>query len=162
MPERLRHRLSFANVVSVLALFFALGGSVYAAAKIDGKEIERQSIPGNRIKPGSLATGQIREASLRNVRSAKALSQVFVSKITVLLDPSNPNVHTIPVNCGFGAKALGGGGVLANPSSGANITDQGINADDSGYVVDAFSGSAPTAMTVSVVCAPVKSVVPGP
>jgi exoribonuclease II len=31
MLNRIRARLTFANVVSVLALFFALGGSAYAA-----------------------------------------------------------------------------------------------------------------------------------
>jgi hypothetical protein len=33
----MRQRLTFANVTSVIALFVALGGSSYAAVKIDGK-----------------------------------------------------------------------------------------------------------------------------
>ena len=40
MLKRMRPRITFSNVVALLALFFALGGTVYAAAKISGKTIK--------------------------------------------------------------------------------------------------------------------------
>ena len=54
MGDRLRPRLSFANVVSVLALFVALGGAAYAGSKINGKSIKAHSIGAKKLKPGVL------------------------------------------------------------------------------------------------------------
>jgi hypothetical protein len=48
-----------AFAVACLALMVALGGSVYAAAKIDGRAIKPGSLPGNRIKPGSVPGNRI-------------------------------------------------------------------------------------------------------
>jgi hypothetical protein len=59
MWQRNKRSLSFANVVAVAALFFALGGTVYAAGKISGSQIKPNSIPANRIKPNSLTGAQI-------------------------------------------------------------------------------------------------------
>jgi len=67
-----------AFVVACLALMVALGGSVYAAAKIDGRSVrpgslpgdrlERASLPGNRLKPGTLRGGRIEPGSLTGVQ----------------------------------------------------------------------------------------------
>lgn len=62
--ERLRGRLSYANVVATLALFVALGGSATAAALISGQDIRNGTITGNKIKNKTLtankfATGQL-------------------------------------------------------------------------------------------------------
>lgn len=60
---RQRNRFGFpALVLSIIALFAALGGTVYAAKtvkKIDGKLIKVKSIPGNRIKPRSITAKQL-------------------------------------------------------------------------------------------------------
>src|SRR6201999_4039493 len=63
-----------AFAVACLALMVALGGSVYAASKIDGRAIrpgslpgnrlERGSVPGNRLQPGTLRGGRIAPGSL--------------------------------------------------------------------------------------------------
>ena len=56
--ERSRwRRPSPALVVACLALFVALGGTVLAATKIDGRTIQVKSLPGNRAG-GRLAAGQ--------------------------------------------------------------------------------------------------------
>jgi hypothetical protein len=56
-----------ALTVAVLALFVALGGSVYAAkkARIDGRAIRTKSIPGNRLKPRSIAANRLKPGVLR-------------------------------------------------------------------------------------------------
>lgn len=55
-----------ALAVAALALFVALGGSVYAAkrAKIDGGAIRAKSIPGNRLKPHSVAANRLKPHSI--------------------------------------------------------------------------------------------------
>ncbi|MCW3047729.1 MAG: hypothetical protein JWO74_2013 [Solirubrobacterales bacterium] len=54
--SKLRSRLTFANVLSMVALFVALGGSSYAAVTITGAQ----------IKDGSITTKDIKDWSLLN------------------------------------------------------------------------------------------------
>jgi hypothetical protein len=65
MRQGLR-RQSPALAVAALALFVALGGSVYAAkrAKINGRAIRAKSIPGNRLKPRSVAANRLKPRSI--------------------------------------------------------------------------------------------------
>lgn len=53
-----------ALVVASVALIAALGGTVYAAGKIDGKTIRAKSLPGNRLAPGSVPANRLRAGSL--------------------------------------------------------------------------------------------------
>ena len=46
----MRPKLSFANVMSVIAVFIALGGAAYAGTKISGKSIKNNSIPAKKLK----------------------------------------------------------------------------------------------------------------
>ena len=67
MKKAFRQRLSYANVMATIAVFFALGvGSVYAASKISGKQIKRNSIPANRLTKAA-------RASLRGQRGPRGL-----------------------------------------------------------------------------------------
>jgi len=65
MRQRLRGQAP-ALVLAALALFVALGGSVYAAkrARINGRTIRAKSIPGNRLRPRSLAANRLRPHSI--------------------------------------------------------------------------------------------------
>jgi hypothetical protein len=58
-----------ALAVAALALFVALGGSVYAAkqGKIGGKSIRAKSIPGNRLKPRSVPPNRLKPAFVRRL-----------------------------------------------------------------------------------------------
>lgn len=53
-----------ALIVSLLALVVALGGTVYAAAKINGKAVKLKSLPGNRLTPHSVAANRLRAGVL--------------------------------------------------------------------------------------------------
>lgn len=53
------HRPSPALIVSLIALFVAMSGTVYAAGKINGKSIKVKSLPGNRLKPGSVPANRL-------------------------------------------------------------------------------------------------------
>lgn len=68
---RKRFRPSPALVISMLALFAALGGTVYAAGKINGKTIKAKSLPGNRIVPDTVTGTQVKESSLKKVPVAE-------------------------------------------------------------------------------------------
>jgi hypothetical protein len=66
MDKGIRRR-SPALLVACMALFVALGGSVYAATKIDGRTIKVKSLPGNRIKPGSLPANRLKPGTISSV-----------------------------------------------------------------------------------------------
>jgi len=83
-------RNSPALVVSVIALFVALGGSVYAAkkAKLDGKAIRAKSIPGNRLKPRSIAANRLKPGVLRSAALTSPLTGVDINELTLGQVPS--------------------------------------------------------------------------
>ena len=66
LPRRLRHHLSYANVIASLALFAALGGSAYAASQINGNKIVKRSIGGNKLKNETITSKQIKKNSLNS------------------------------------------------------------------------------------------------
>jgi hypothetical protein len=65
MGKRFRGRLTFANVVSLLALFVALGGGAYAAAQLGSGAIKDNSIRGLDVRDGSLKGIDVKDESLR-------------------------------------------------------------------------------------------------
>lgn len=58
-------RPSPAMVVAVIALFVALGGSGYAAVKINGKDIANRSISGKKLRKSAVTSREVRNGSLR-------------------------------------------------------------------------------------------------
>ncbi len=63
-----------ALVVSVLALFVALGGTVYAAkkARINGRAVKVKSLPGNRLKLRSIPANRLKPSVLKGVLAAQS------------------------------------------------------------------------------------------
>lgn len=84
-------RGSPAIVVAVVALFVALGGSVYAAkkkARIDGKAIRAKSIPGNRLKPRSIGANRLKPGVLRAATLPSPLTGTDINELTLSQVPS--------------------------------------------------------------------------
>jgi hypothetical protein len=63
-------RRSPALIVACIALFAALGGTVYAAKKIDGRSIKVKSLPGNRLAPGSVPGNRLKAGAIPGNRLA--------------------------------------------------------------------------------------------
>ena len=70
MIGKLRHRLTYANVMSTLAVFIALGGSSYAAVKVSGSDIRHRSVPGTKLKRNTVTGLEVRESRLGRVPRA--------------------------------------------------------------------------------------------
>ena len=89
-------RHSPALAISALALFIALGGSVYAAkkAKIDGKAIRAKSIPGNRLKPRSIGANRLKPGVLKETRIAAPLTGADINELTLGQVPSAAHADT--------------------------------------------------------------------
>jgi hypothetical protein len=60
MIDRLRARLSYANVMATIAVFIALGGSSYAAINLP-----RNSVGASEIKTGAVRSAEIKDRSIR-------------------------------------------------------------------------------------------------
>lgn len=65
MLKGLRNRLTFANVVSVTALFVALSGGAYAAATIDSRDIVNDSIRSKDVKNAKLKGKDVKDDKLK-------------------------------------------------------------------------------------------------
>src|SRR6188472_2153917 len=74
--DRIRARLTYANVMATLAVFIALGGSSYAAATINGRDIKPRSITGGKLKHNTLTGTQIKESKLARVPRARDADRV--------------------------------------------------------------------------------------
>jgi hypothetical protein len=64
----------------VAALVVALGGSAYAAARINGKDITKHSISGNRLMHNTLTGAQIKESTLGTVPAARTARTAGTAK----------------------------------------------------------------------------------
>ena len=69
-------------MISLIALFVALGGTVYAAKRINGKTIRAKSLPGNRLKPRSVPANRLKPGVLRSAR--RPAGQITGSEINEL------------------------------------------------------------------------------
>ncbi len=167
----IRRALTFSNVVAFLALFVALGGSVYAAGKISGRQIKANSLPGNRIKPKTIAgnrlkpntlTGrQIKKHSLTDKEinqetltgiSAAALAGVQYQVTTVPLVRNSSDGTTATVGCPPGMSVIGGGATVSDDEH-AFVTDSGPGTQLAGWTATGFVrfGAGGT-MTVTAIC----------
>jgi hypothetical protein len=158
---RISKSLTFSNVIACLALFVALGGSVYAAGKISGKQIKKSSLPGNRIKPktvppnrikpNSLTGKQINEKTLTGI-SAAALAGVHYQAVQGELPPGG-RTGTLTANCPPGAYAIGGGATLSNEERGV-VNSSGPSPLRTGWQATGYSwySFARPTMTVTAVC----------
>ncbi len=83
-------RNSPALVVSVIALFVALGGSVYAAkkAKLDGRAVRAKSLPGNRLKLRSVPANRLKPGVLRAGAIGTPLTGADINELTLGQVPS--------------------------------------------------------------------------
>ena len=161
MLNRLRRHATFSNVVALLALFFALGGTVYAAGKLSGKQIKPNSLPGNRVKKNTLTGAQLKETAIKGVASANAISHVtYQTSAPTALDPAVNTVYAVTATCPSGLKAVGGGARLSDPNSGAYPVDSYVTPDHSGFVADYFSGALPSTVTATANCISVSSTTP--
>ena len=69
--KRIAGKLTYANVMSTVAVFVALGGSSYAAFTITGRDVEDGSLTARDIKRNTLGGDRIKESRLGTVRRAR-------------------------------------------------------------------------------------------
>jgi hypothetical protein len=82
-----------ALAVSVLALFIALGGTVYAAkkARVDGRTVKVKSLPGNRLKLRSIPANRLKPGVLKTADSGQNSALITGAEINELSLGQVPN-----------------------------------------------------------------------
>ena len=69
MPARIRPHLTFANIVSLLALFIALGGGAYALTiprnSVGTTQLKRNAVSALKIRTGAVTSAKVKDRSLR-------------------------------------------------------------------------------------------------
>ncbi|HYH59956.1 MAG TPA: hypothetical protein VD790_12170 [Thermoleophilaceae bacterium] len=66
MTGRLRSHLSFANVMSVIAVFVALGGTSIALTQIDKNSVRSKHIKNGQVKKADLGRNSVSSAKVKN------------------------------------------------------------------------------------------------
>jgi hypothetical protein len=162
---RIRQLFTFSNAIALIALFVALGGTVYAAGKISGSQIKPNSLPGNRIKPatitgkqikpGSLTGKQVVGSSLTGVSASNIASVQYVS-VTVPLKSGLNLANPGTASCPAGMKVIGGGATVSDEPEDF-VNDSGPDAARTGWTANGFTGKDGTSMTVTAICTPVTA-----
>jgi hypothetical protein len=72
MPSRIRPRLTYANVISTIALFIVLGGGAYATIdrKIGTKDLRKGAVTTPKIKKQAVKAGKLAQGSVRTPKVA--------------------------------------------------------------------------------------------
>lgn len=125
-----RFRPSPAMIVALVALFVAMGGIGYAAAKIGSHDIKANAVKSRHIAGGAVTKHAIHRGAVVGVKIANrtvtagklADNSVRASKLAGTVDglnslnvPANDTASTT-VNCPAGGQAIGGG--FSTPQNG--------------------------------------------
>jgi hypothetical protein len=159
-------RLSFSNVIAIIALFVALGGSSYAAItlpknSVGPKQIEKNAVRSVEVKPRSLLKSDLKKSAIQSLQGAQGpqgpqglqgpqgapgapgATKVIArdSAFTVIAPDTNDNAQ---VDCLPGETATGGGIETTNGHTGdmmAGVSRPVSGADDkpTGWYVRAFN-----------------------
>jgi hypothetical protein len=71
--KQIRKRLTYANVMSSIAVFLVLGGgAAYAAKKIGSNELKAGAVTSAKIKKGAVTSSKIKASSITTTEIAKA------------------------------------------------------------------------------------------
>jgi hypothetical protein len=62
----LRKHLTYANVMSSLAIFLLLGGTAFAAGQFSGSRLKNGSVSGKKLKAGSVSNSKLRSNAVTN------------------------------------------------------------------------------------------------
>jgi hypothetical protein len=105
-------QLSYANVMSTIAVVLALGGTSYAAITITGKNVRDGSLTGADVRRDSLTGRQIREAALGPVPRASSADRAARSDSAAAADTA-ATATTATTLAGRGPDAFQAAGAAA-------------------------------------------------
>ena len=153
MSSLKRRHPSPATVLSALALVVALAGTAYAAQRINGGAIRKQTIGAGKLKHKTLTGFQINTNKLGAVPAAKRASHTYWA---VVNNPPNPGNASLARASDIGITATEGGGAVAvtfpvNVSGCVNVAGRnnaGTTPPGAGFAQTNGSAANPNAIEV--------------
>jgi len=153
MKKLWSRRPSPAMVVAVIALIAALAGTAYAAQKINGNLIEKQTIGAGKLKKKTLTGFQINTDKLGAVPFAKVSTHTFWA---VVNNPASPGNAALARASGPDITATEGGGAVTvtfpfNVTGCAEVAarnNAGTTVPQAGYAQTNTSAANPNAIEV--------------
>jgi hypothetical protein len=180
----MRKRLTFANLISFLALFVALSAGAYAATSLPANsvgalqlkanavtarkiaadavtrgKIAAHAVTGAQVAPGSLTGTDINITSLGKVPSAAVADSASVARIKTVTATGTAVGGagvTATATCDPGLTVVGGGAKLGNEDN--QLVNDSYPSGSTGWTVDVFaSPSGGGAFSVYAICATAAS-----
>jgi hypothetical protein len=114
----IRRHLTYANVMSTIAVFIVLGGSAYALAKhsVGAKQLKKNAVTSKKIKDGAVTGAKLGAGAVTP-------TSFNVSVVQATAAPIAPGaVGGGTANCPNGKKAIAGGG-LSDPSADGSLIE---------------------------------------
>jgi hypothetical protein len=113
MLGRFRGRVNSAHVLALIALFVALGGTSYAAVRINGKNVKRGTLSGRALKSRTITGAKIKQDSLGGTeiaesKLAKVPSAATADTATTASSVGGRSAASLEVKCPTGTEAAGG------------------------------------------------------
>ena len=106
MTSIIRHRLTFANVLSALALFVALGGTGYAASKIRTADILNSAVTSAKLKNGAVTGPKLARGAVSSDKLApRAVTADRIAPAAIGADKLQPGSLSASL---FATGVLGG------------------------------------------------------
>src|SRR3954466_12277303 len=128
MLDRLKDRLTYANLTATLALFIALGGTSYAALKLPRNSVGSSQIRASAVGPSELRSRSVGSSELRD-RAIK-LGDISTSARTSLRGAQGPTGPAGAAAVTYRAAVPPGGGSVRG-----NAVDAGHTAGTNVYNV---------------------------
>ena len=169
-----------ALVISVIALFVALGSGAYAASKVGTSDIQKQAVTGAKVAPDAIKSSKVKNGKLKGkdlkdetvsesklgqgAVSASRLSDgaVKAQKLGAITEVSDTTtvatgtLGTKSVSCPAGTKVIGGGfntDSVEAPSLRAGLAVENRRTNDgTGWRVRILSNGDTTELTVYAYC----------
>jgi hypothetical protein len=123
-----RERLTYANVMTALALFLAIGGVSYAATQlpknaVGAKQLKKNAVTGAKIKKQTITAAKVKKGTLTGTQiNLAALGTVPTAQLANTLAPAE-NWHAVVPENGW-----------HNPPAGVPIDPAGYYKDQNGIV----------------------------
>jgi hypothetical protein len=118
MLKQVRSRLTYANLMSTIAVVVALvGGTAWAAATIGAGDIKKNAVRSKHIKNGAVTRRKLADGAVNSAKLASGavrapdLGRVIVVNNTISIPDAN-NGQTAAF-CPQGTRRIGGGGASA-------------------------------------------------
>ncbi len=143
MREKLRSKLTFANVTSALALFVALGGTSYAAITLP-----RNSVGTKQLRSGAVRSTDLRDRTVR-LRDISRSARSSLRGQTGPAGPAGPAGPTYRAAVPAGGTVQRGNAVSAAHTGGSNEYRVTFDRDVSSCVATATLAAVPLGATTT-------------